>query len=208
MQTYWLELKGGRHSAHGSSHGDSSTNPLLKEDELYEISRDGSTGYVNPSKTNKIDRLIDWNVEILSNTIKQIVANRRANGLPDFRKAFDAKVALTHGGTVLDEVKEIIALPEFDEDATHGNDHEAVELSDDVMAQLSEYVRCIAMLYKENPFHNFEHASHVVMSSIKLLGRIVAPSDIEPDMDGESNLASTLHHHTYVLIQAKSVIAI
>lgn len=38
------------------------------------------------------------------------------------------------------------------------------------------------------------------MSSIKLLGRIVAPSDIEYDeydTDGGHRLASTLHNHTY-----------
>lgn len=29
--------------------------------------------------------------------------------------------------------------------------------------------------YRNNPFHNFEHASHVTMSVVKLLSRIVAP---------------------------------
>jgi len=48
---------------------------------------------------------------------------------------------------------------------------------------------------QQNPFHNFEHASHVTMSVVKLLSRIIAP-DIEHG-DDESNMASTLHDHTY-----------
>jgi 3'5'-cyclic nucleotide phosphodiesterase len=46
----------------------------------------------------------------------------------------------------------------------------------------------------QNPFHNFEHASHVTMSVSKLLSRIVAP-DIE--VDDSDNMASNLHDHTY-----------
>lgn len=34
-------------------------------------------------------------------------------------------------------------------------------------------------MYKDNPFHNFEHASHVTMSTVKLLSRIASP-DYDP----------------------------
>jgi hypothetical protein len=57
--------------------------------------------------------------------------------------------------------------------------------------------------YHDNPFHSFEHASHVTMSVSKLLSRIVAPSDLEfEDNVGLSkkrnkSVASTLHDHTY-----------
>jgi hypothetical protein len=43
-------------------------------------------------------------------------------------------------------------------------------------AQLSSFVSSIAALYQDNPFHNFEHASHVTMSVVKLLPHR-APSD-------------------------------
>jgi hypothetical protein len=35
----------------------------------------------------------------------------------------------------------------------------------------------IATLYRDNPFHNFEHACHVVMATKKLLCRVIQPSD-------------------------------
>ena len=52
------------------------------------------------------------------------------------------------------------------------------------------------MHQSDNPFHNFEHASHVTMSVAKLLSRIVAPSAREFD----ASVAETgrgLHDHTY-----------
>lgn len=196
MQTCWLEIKSGCYSVASTAHDDSSTQ-WAREDELLDISSDMNGGPKLNKFTSKLDRLVNWNVEILSNLIKHIVARRRKKGLPDSGEHFDAKVALTHGGTVLDEVQEIIALPDFDETGYSGDNHESIRLSENVMHQLHEYVRCIAMLYRDNPFHNFEHASHVVLSSVKLLGRIVVPTDIEYNVNCERRLASTLHHHTY-----------
>jgi hypothetical protein len=48
-----------------------------------------------------------------------------------------------------------------------------------------------SMYHKSNPFHNFEHASHVTMATNKLLSRIVAP-DLNDKQGGKS-----LHDHTY-----------
>jgi len=47
----------------------------------------------------------------------------------------------------------------------------------------------------QNPFHNFQHASHVGMSVNKLLSRIVAPSEL--DFENTHQASSTLHDHTY-----------
>jgi class 3 adenylate cyclase len=43
----------------------------------------------------------------------------------------------------------------------------------EVVSQLKSYVTGIATMYQDNPFHNFEHASHVTMSVTKLLSRVV-----------------------------------
>ena len=40
------------------------------------------------------------------------------------------------------------------------------------VSQLQSYVTGIATMYRDNPFHNFEHASHVTMSVTKLLSRV------------------------------------
>jgi class 3 adenylate cyclase len=47
----------------------------------------------------------------------------------------------------------------------------------EVVSQLKSYVTGIATMYQVNPFHNFEHASHVTMSVTKLLSRVVKTDD-------------------------------
>jgi 3'5'-cyclic nucleotide phosphodiesterase len=63
--------------------------------------------------------------------------------------------------------------------------------------------RIVASMYRKNPFHNFQHASHVAMSVVKLLSRIVVPDVIESiihNEGGANNEAAVLaqiHDHTY-----------
>jgi hypothetical protein len=69
-----------------------------------------------------------------------------------------------------------------------------------VFRQLEDYITTISTIYHDNPFHNFEHASHVAMSVGKLLSRIIAPDYIElndTDSDSGHNIAASLHDHTY-----------
>ena len=115
------------------------------------------------------------------------------------RAAEAAKLAATtkecapREGTVIDEVAEIIHLPEFNENvARYQEDATTIELGDDVLMQLKEFVMQTAKSYRDNPFHNFEHASHVTMSVVKLLSRIVVT-----DNPGKEGNLSTLHDHTY-----------
>jgi hypothetical protein len=94
-------------------------------------------------------------------------------------------------------VKEIITLPNFDAAlATEQIDPESIDLDDDVEEQLRAYITTIASMYRDNPFHNFEHACHVTMSIIKLLERVVTPDEI--NYEGESTaIASDAHNYTY-----------
>jgi hypothetical protein len=78
--------------------------------------------------------------------------------------------------TVLEDVLEFVPLPEFDEDAVQA-DVEQVKIDPQVKHQLMEYVSAVASMYRDNPFHNFEHASHVTMSVSKLMARIVSPEN-------------------------------
>lgn len=52
-------------------------------------------------------------------------------------------------------------------------------------------------MFRDNPFHNFEHASHVVMSMLKMLGRIVNSTDNGKVETSKSKSASMLHENTY-----------
>jgi len=154
--------------------------------------------------TPKMQRLVDWNVDQLSRLLKLIVVRRKhprrqsnANTI-----LYDSYNNSKRNGTVLEEVKEVITLPNFDAStfkSIEGPD--SIELSSEVMDQLHDYVTKICMMYRNIPFHNFEHASHVTMSVSKLLARIVAP-ELDDKVTSKSKkstkiLASALHDHTY-----------
>jgi 3'5'-cyclic nucleotide phosphodiesterase len=66
-----------------------------------------------------------------------------------------------------------------------------------VRSQLQAYVLQISQLYRPSvPFHNFEHASHVIMSAGKLMERIVNPEGINYSGE-ERDIAREIHFRTY-----------
>ena len=142
---------------------------------------------------SKAERLVGWNVDVLWRLLKKVVARRIANGHGDSHVSSEEEESFEENtGSIIDEVQEIISLPRFDPSAQR-NEPDEVQIKDVVKEELHNYVSSIASMYRQNPFHNFEHASHVTMSVVKLLSRIVAPAE---GMDG-NDMASSLHDHTY-----------
>jgi len=186
MQTYWLST-----NAKGSD-GQAISTSTDSSDE------DGVDAMMEDLEENKqrmkTARLVNWTSEVMLRLIKQIVARRNflLERNPNRKTDADETVYGPERGTmVIEEVKEIIELPEENFNNITKN-VESVYLDQAVVGQLHQFVSSIAMMYNnENPFHNFEHASHVTMSVCKLLSRIVAPSELEYDGNG------TLHDHTY-----------
>ena len=193
LQTYWLAVTL-RPTTETSSSNEEQSAKVIEEDlEAKEA----------VAKRQRITRLIEWNVETLVCLLKQIVARRNSQSsatVSSGSSLVDETKKVTQG-SFLDEVKEIIMLPEFDSKAARRQeDWEKVTLPHKVIDQLFNYVSCVANLYRDNPFHNFEHASHVLMSVVKLMSRIVAPTDLELDGDDPKSkkaVAATLHDHTY-----------
>jgi 3'5'-cyclic nucleotide phosphodiesterase len=184
MQTYFVEPKLGRNSVSSS---EQSSNELLDD--------------------RRQGRLVNWTCDIFEKMICQIISRRAGRSSAKKQRVCndsnnDTFLALMtrEGETILDQVAEIIELPEFDHASVKKSDVE-VELSDEVREELQNYIVWIATLYKKNPFHNFEHAVHVTMSVVKLLSRIIAPEKVIDDLlqsqEAPSRLASSLHDHTY-----------
>ena len=191
METYWLI----RHGSDDRTDSGSSTEYRVLEDELGNSQRvDGASRNGSMVKTlsiGKHNRLVKWNHDVLLRLIRQIVARRKLLSSISYDTESSPMGKETKSAAIL-EVEEIIRLPESRILANDlmecAND---IKLDIEVQDQLHDLVSTIAALYHANPFHNFEHASHVTMSVTKLLSRIVAPSDLD-----ESSLES-LHDHTY-----------
>jgi 3'5'-cyclic nucleotide phosphodiesterase len=206
MKTYWLltltSERGGVEDAvsKDSVTGDAGGEEYVPKSSFME--RIQALKESRASKERRIQRLVQWNSEMLVQLLKQVVARRQAlnrqNNVSDALTSMARNIG--NGCIVVDEVAEIIVLPEFNVRAcTSGQSRNdsVVQLDDLVVSQVHSYVSVIASMYKDNPFHNFEHASHVTMSVSKLLSRIVAPQ-IESQMsDDEAQRQATLHDHTY-----------
>ena len=198
MRTFWLEV--GRKGNTEPTNSRASSKSISADISLSSDDNTEAPGYdedrIAASSSAKIARLIDWNVDVLLRILKSIVARRRARGHVKSDRVPDENFSRKEGQTILDEVEERIALPEFDSAvAKRQLSPEQIELDPAIQAQLYEYVAAIAAMYRDNPFHNFEHASHVTMSVSKLLSRIIAPTDLDFQSAAAKN--KRLHDHTY-----------
>ena len=109
------------------------------------------------SMKDAMSRLIDWNVSTLFGLLKRVVASR------SFRetKQLGSIVEFIHsaGESFLDEVAEIV--PVASGKRVYVQDGDA-EIPSCVEEQLHHFVSTIAGLYRDNAFHSFQHASHVL----------------------------------------------
>ena len=209
LATYWLQI------SFGSSQGTASS--MCSETEWTEaadgsgpiqemeggLQRSLSQQMLQATETHitgaeRHARLVEWNSELLMRLLKGIIAHRDAmckkpddwDEIRKLEESFKEREAL-----VMEEVVEVIELPSF---AQVGDTNpENVVLNPIVVQQLKSFVENISFMYRDNPFHNFEHASHVCMSVDKLLSRIIAP-DIQLNDSGDLN--HELHDHTYGIV--------
>eukprot|EP00980_Cylindrotheca_fusiformis_P030525 scaffold24977_cov235-Cylindrotheca_fusiformis.AAC.1 len=190
MQTYWLRQSKARKVKQpdlksGIPPVEESLDTEEESDTLDEMGLgfDGDTDQV----MTKIERLVEWNVEVLTSLLQQIIASR-GGVVDDIGTLYSAEKKIgSGGGTVLDEFTPIISLKRLEaEDLRARRRPSSIEIGDEAKSQLRNYLSQIAGMYRDNPFHNFQHASHVTASVKKLLTRIVKL--------GEGNgLAESIH---------------
>ncbi|KAG7374673.1 adenylate/guanylate cyclase with GAF and PAS/PAC sensor domain [Nitzschia inconspicua] len=197
LNTYWLQITAA---------------------DLHESSRTGSTPtdtastvssglgdkhiHTNQVEVNRTDdetlRLVEWNLNIMKSALVKVVANRELQKVKvaSLQHMLDLEQEFLAGGTSLNEVKEIVSLPKYAKVSPH--QLTKVELDAKITEQLREYIFNLAALYNENPFHNFQHATHVTMSVVKLLSRIVAPDNVATNNDlSNPSLGEDLHDYTF-----------
>jgi hypothetical protein len=155
MQTFWLE--DGINS--GSSNGkDEST--VVSADTLDEPRIDGASSL----HTEQVLRLINWNVDILLCLLKQIAAKRSVgtnstSSSAPYNESVHAAKSRIPCAIPLNEVQEVIRLPNFNMYDAQTEDVKKIALNPAVEKQLFDYVSSVATMYRDNPFHNFEHVS-------------------------------------------------
>jgi hypothetical protein len=181
MQTYWLRTSKSIRTYKKRSEP-MTTETMATVEELSEVSDDISytsdedgllldvDGVEGMTKT---ERLVEWNVEVLSSLLQQIIASR-GGSIRTIQPLSSAEASIGPGEKVLEEFILIIPLKRFEADNLKNRRRpSSVEIGEEAKSQLRNYLSNISAMYPDNPFHNFEHASHVTASVKKLLKRIV-----------------------------------
>jgi hypothetical protein len=104
---------------------------------------------IMPGNKEKTSRLIYRNIDVLSGLLKKIVAYRSVCRNVGYSAEKNWEVPCSH--RVLEEVKDILELPDFDPSANHDReDFHGVVLQDEVHSQLTNLVIDISLLHRRN----------------------------------------------------------
>ncbi|CAB9517946.1 Receptor-type guanylate cyclase gcy [Seminavis robusta] len=195
LQTYWVTPKATDASSTASGRT-SDASSWGFDQHLH-----SSTSTSAKSRLNgKLQRIVEWNTELLLRLLKQVVARRNATTFPGKGSGPARGIKRLPGANVIDEMTEAVRLPRYKASKAPVNAN-AIELPLEVEQQLEDYVATVASMYHANHFHCYEHASHVTMSVSKMMSRIVAPeieTAVSEDMEANEYEAK-LHDHTYGL---------
>jgi hypothetical protein len=196
LQTYWLNPKKSKTSGSVVSSVDGvgtdadDFGSRINMEKGKELNRKPFSAAIEVS-AEKLQRLIDWNVDLFEDLLNQIVQKRRRRRRG--RKAdllHDDESILLVGSSIRNQVVATVRMPKFKPD----NQTREVELDPGAVSQLRMYIAKVANLYRnENAFHNFEHASHVIMSTVKLLQRVATRDVKKKDISNEKDY----HDYTY-----------
>jgi len=192
MQTYWLRSSRNPKTVKPKdrllkSESTHSVNTISEEtvDESYSSSSDNEQDgdlldMQGVERMNKTQRLVEWNVKVLTSLLQQVV-DSRGGSRKSIRPLEAAESNISSGQTVLEEFVPIIQLKRLEDRKRPGrrNSNNAIDADEKVKSELRSFLTHIAQMYTDtNHFHNFEHASHVTASVKKLLKRIV---NVDPD---------------------------
>jgi 3'5'-cyclic nucleotide phosphodiesterase/Adenylate and Guanylate cyclase catalytic domain len=173
LQTYWLDTK--RSKASGSVisslavlGADVEDYGSTKDDERRSEQERNPFFAADEVSEERLQRLIDWNVELFEDLLRPIVLKRHGRHTRNtFNHPDVNEIVFPDGSSVRSQVVAAVTMPEFQPSTVATRE---VDLDPDVVSQLRMYITTVANLYRNNnAFHNFEHASHVIMSTVKLL---------------------------------------
>mmetsp|Transcript_45322 Transcript_45322/g.109736 ORF Transcript_45322/g.109736 Transcript_45322/m.109736 type:complete len:1123 (+) Transcript_45322:296-3664(+) len=187
MVAYWVEPSG-----------------TVKRDSLSESRRVALRQFGVPE--DRLEHLIDFNTEILDHLLldlmvynKTVDAAQAKSGRKVIRREDSSEEMKRYGfdrTTPRESVLEVIPIPKLDDkqDSPKRKSSTDKALDMKVKNQLHDFVTQVAHYHSnDNPFHNFDHATHVAMSVRKLLARILKPlhqQEVSRSNNGSRSVAS------------------
>lgn len=187
VPTYWLSLENERHSTAGSVASHSTIESALSEpssnDELAFI-KNQINDWKNPSE------LTSWHSMFLAKVLVRVVEARQAQS---GQIEVDEEGLQTAEKSALFGHADPSECIQFSSITSHGLDSQSEgKLDKATMAQLKDFVQQILDAYNPHPFHNIQHASHVVLS-LKKLFESTQESSLDPLTEFALVLSAFVH---------------
>jgi hypothetical protein len=149
MQTFWISTSSNAGSQRGSV---DSSDTSQNTDNCNELENAIVANKHFPQlSSEKVHRLIGWNTDVMVRLLKQIIARRILLGSKPVIAVNEDLIQPNANATVIDEVAEIVSLPRFDSKCSSSIDLDAIELSEEAMEQLKDYLTNVCALYRNNP---------------------------------------------------------
>jgi len=171
LQTYWLNESTSRGSSNESTHTGSEISSDVGDD--LALDDEDLVPQAKQILSEKYQRLVSWNAELLTRLLKEIHAKREANGVKadsaSKLKALEQSI-LNNRSLVLDELVDIIRLPDCNRSVKKKNPDD-IELGPKVIGQLHDYLTVLASYYRDNAFHNFEHVGPLSICCVRILAK-------------------------------------
>lgn len=164
LQTYWLRVNDNKSSETASTTTSTNGNNNFQGLVFDKVQK--------PVVEDKQELLIRCMTELLRGYVREII-NKRGNLLNVNDHGTSMSTTPESGRTCLEDIDEILPIAQLDTTNVR-TESSKIDLLPETVADLREFVSLIANMYRENQFHNFEHACHVTMTLNKLLKRIVA----------------------------------
>lgn len=164
MKTFWLQGGGSAKDdsqPSGSTAEETPVSAQSQPDKKQATVSESTEFEIKAAKADALDerssRRAEWVAEVLLGLIKRVIAkrgDRGRNGKALKRRQskatdrVDESAVLKRGCTVLEEVEEMIALPEYDRNCKLQNDADSIVLDPAVDDQVHAYVKAVASMYR------------------------------------------------------------
>jgi hypothetical protein len=135
----------------------------------------GRIGLGNIQLSPQAEVLVDRNYSIMLDAIKLIYSLRDEAPDESPEESLPADTVLDiQTGHLLEEVQSTIDVPTSV--CVPQRDPRSATIEPEVRIQLKDYIVVIASLYKDNSFHDYEHASNVLSAVDRLIGLVGLPN--------------------------------
>ncbi|CAB9500805.1 Receptor-type guanylate cyclase gcy [Seminavis robusta] len=193
MQTYWLVIpdkssRGGSttqsSSVRSANSGQIPGSVMVGDDDDICCQHGEKEKNISPAEeAEKESRLVEWIVKTLKEELQKLAFTRKQVKATTFK----AKHPYRRQSSI-EEVSEVLVLSKV----PAPNVDVGMDVGQEVVSELTEYVQAIANMYNDNAFHCFEHACHTTMAASKYLKRLVAPRGHEYIQRIKSDRLTTL----------------